>query len=165
MATKPLASFVKWQGRMCKIWSNLMTHLDVCQHLVCQIVTIRWLKLAAAFMIHTPPVEDFRKVYIRGSVNFQIHLPSVWFLDYLIIRLSQGEKIFYLEVPNELIYVEFTLPLCNMFLKSSTGGVWNSNGVAQYRELFVKFLPLWKKKKKRKRKKKMFVFPFILCAR
>ena len=28
-----------------------------------------------------------------------------------------------------LLYLEFTLPLKMMFLKSSTGGVWNSNGV------------------------------------
>ena len=39
--------------------------------------------------------------------------------------------MFHLDVPNELIYLEFTLSLCYMFLKSYTGGVWNSNGVAQ----------------------------------
>ena len=33
-------------------------------------------------------------------------------------------------MPKELIYLEFTLPLCSIFLKSSTGGVWNSNGIA-----------------------------------
>ena len=31
--------------------------------------------------IHTPPVEDFGKMYHRGSVNFQVHIPAVWFLD------------------------------------------------------------------------------------
>ena len=29
------------------------------------------------FKIHTPPVEDFGKVYHRGSVNFQMHLSPV----------------------------------------------------------------------------------------
>ena len=31
---------------------------------------------------------------------------------------------------NLSVYLEFTLPLCCMFLKPSTGGVWDSNGVA-----------------------------------
>ena len=35
------------------------------------------------------------------------------------------------EVPNKLINFKFTSPLYEWFLKSSTGGVWNSNGVAQ----------------------------------
>ena len=39
------------------------------------------------------------------------------------LGLSQREWIFYFEVPNELIFLEFKLPLCKMFLKSSTGGV------------------------------------------
>ena len=33
--------------------------------------------LATPFKIHTPPVEEYGKVYPRGSVNFQIHLPYV----------------------------------------------------------------------------------------
>ena len=37
----------------------------------------------------------------------------------------------FLEMSDKLTYLEFTFPLCKMFLKSSTGGVWNSNGVAQ----------------------------------
>ena len=32
---------------------------------------------AVPFKIHTPPVKDFGKVNHWGSVNFQIHLPSV----------------------------------------------------------------------------------------
>ena len=48
-----------------------------------------------------------------------------------------SHKIFYLEVPNKLIYLEFTLPLYKMFLKSSTGGVWDLNGVAHYGNLRV----------------------------
>ena len=40
--------------------------------------------------------------------------------------------MFYLEVQNELIFLEFTLPLLGMFHKSSTGGVWKSNGAAHY---------------------------------
>ena len=39
--------------------------------------------------------------------------------------------MFYVKVPNEFVYLEFTLPLLEMFLKSSTGGVWNLNGVTQ----------------------------------
>ena len=35
------------------------------------------------------------------------------------------------EEPNKLIYLKFSLPMYECFLKSSTGGVWNSNGVAQ----------------------------------
>ena len=30
---------------------------------------------ATPIKIHAPPVEDVEKVYHRGSVNFQIHLP------------------------------------------------------------------------------------------
>ena len=48
------------------------------------------------------------------------------------LGLSKRDQIFHLEEPNELIYLEFTLPLYEMFFKCSTGGVWNSNGVAQY---------------------------------
>ena len=84
---------------------------------------------ATPFKIHTLLVEDFGKVYYRGSVNFQIHLPSVRFVDATYYR--ESKKIFNLEVPNEVIYLQFTFPLCYMFLKSSTGGVLNSNGVAQ----------------------------------
>ena len=29
--------------------------------------------------------------------------------------------MFYLEVPNELIYLKFPLPLCKMFLKGTNG--------------------------------------------
>ena len=36
---------------------------------------------ATPFKIHTPSVEDFGKVYHRVSVNFQMHLTFVWFLD------------------------------------------------------------------------------------
>ena len=37
-------------------------------------------------------------------------------------------------MPNELIYLEFTLSLCQMFHKSSTGGVWSSYGVVVCRK-------------------------------
>ena len=39
--------------------------------------------------------------------------------------------MFYLEVPNEPIYLKQTLPLKRCFLKNlpATEGVWNSNGV------------------------------------
>ena len=36
-----------------------------------------------------------------------------------------------MEVPTELIHLEVTLRLWKTFLKSSTGGVWFTNGVAQ----------------------------------
>ena len=35
--------------------------------------------------------------------------------------------MFYFKMPNKLFCLEFTLPLCKMFLESSTGGVFNSN--------------------------------------
>ena len=72
-------------------------------------------------------MEDFGKVYYMGSMSFQFHL-----LCKFLIRLSQGEYLFYIEVPNEVINYEFTLPLWSMYLKSYTGGVWNSIGVANY---------------------------------
>ena len=46
---------------------------------------------ATPFKIITLPVEDFGKVHHRGSVNFQMHLTSVWFLDYVYHR---GSKYF-----------------------------------------------------------------------
>ena len=46
---------------------------------------------ATLFKIHTPPVEDFGKVYHKESVNFQMHLPSVWFLGKAYHR---GSKYF-----------------------------------------------------------------------
>ena len=41
------------------------------------------------FEIHKLPEEDFGKVYHRGSVNFQMHLPSVRFLDKVYHRGSK----------------------------------------------------------------------------
>ena len=38
-------------------------------------------KWATPFIIHTPPVEDFEKVYHKGGVNFQMHLPSMRYLE------------------------------------------------------------------------------------
>ena len=77
---------------------------------------------ATQFEIHTPPVENFGKVSHRGvCVDFQMH--SSTFCVIFRLSLSQREYIFYSKVPNELIYLEFTLPLWEMFLKSSTGGV------------------------------------------
>ena len=38
------------------------------------VTSVQW---ATPFKIHTPPMEEFGKVHHRGSVNFQIHLPSV----------------------------------------------------------------------------------------
>ena len=43
------------------------------------------------------------------------------------------------EVPNMLIYWKFSLPLLEWFLKSSTGGVWNSNRVAQFQDYVLQF--------------------------
>ena len=59
-------------------------------------------------------------------------LAELFVTPLLILEVSPwGVNICYLEVPNELICLKFTLPLCKMFLESSTGGVWNSDGVAQ----------------------------------
>ena len=83
---------------------------------------------ATPFIIHTPPVEDFGKPCHRGSVNFQMHLLSV-VLDKVYHR---GSKYF-IEVQNEHIYYILwirTPAMFWMFLKPSTRGVWNSNGVA-----------------------------------
>ena len=71
-------------------------------------VLINQHKWATPFKIHTPPVEDFEKLYHRG----------VWIFKYSYLLcdfetgLSQGEQMFYLEVPKELIFLEFSLPLC-----------------------------------------------------
>ena len=78
---------------------------------------------ATPFKIHTPPVEDF---ILHWECEFSNALPSVGFFNKVYHR---GSKYF-IEMPNELIYLELTLPLKEMFLKSSTGGVWNSNGVS-----------------------------------
>ena len=60
--------------------------------------------------IHTPRVEDFGKVYHREIVNF--FKCTYTFCVIFRLGLSPRELISYLEVPNELIYLEFTLPLC-----------------------------------------------------
>ena len=77
-------------------------------------LTSKW---AILFKTHTPPVEDFGKVYFIESGNFQMHLPSVGFLYYS----SQREYILCSEGPNKLINLKFTPPLYEWFLKSSTG--------------------------------------------
>ena len=67
------------------------------------------------FKIHTPRVEDFRKVCHRCSVNYQMQI-------YLLCGfITEGVYIFYLEVPNELIYLEFTLPCVRCFLNLPQG--------------------------------------------
>ena len=78
-----------------------------------------------------PPGGRFWKSAPLGECVF---LNAYTFRVVFRLGLSQRECIFHLEVPHELTYLEFTLPLYKMFLKSSTGGVWNSNGVAQSRD-------------------------------
>ena len=51
--------------------------------------SIEW---ANPFILHTPLVEDFEKVYLRGSVNFQKHLPLCVFLDWFI---TEGVNFLY----------------------------------------------------------------------
>ena len=46
-------------------------------------------KWTAPFKTHTPPVEDFGKVNLSGSVNFYMHLPSVWFVDLALSKRSK----------------------------------------------------------------------------
>ena len=77
----------------------------------------RWMvrEWAAPSEIHTPSLENFGKVNHMESEFSNTHL----LCDFLVVT-------------NELIYFVFTLPLCQMSLKSSTVGVWNSNGVTQY---------------------------------
>ena len=55
---------------------------------------------ATPFKIHAPPVEDFEKVYHKGGMNFQMHPPYGF--------ITEGVN---LEMPNELIYLEFMVPL------------------------------------------------------
>ena len=74
------------------------------------------------------------------------------------LDLSQREWIFYLEVPNELIYLKFTLPLHKISLKSFTGvcaiqlqmllfqnalccSLYERNCVCAVTKIFTKFLP------------------------
>ena len=70
-------------------------------------------------------VEGLGKVYHKGVRIFKCtHL----LCD--LIRFITEEANILLEVPNELIYLEFTLPLSDIFHKSSTArGVRNWNGV------------------------------------
>ena len=49
---------------------------------------------------------DLGKVYNRGNVNFQMHMMFLY-----ASLLSPREKIIYLEVPNELLYLESSPPL------------------------------------------------------
>ena len=67
--------------------------------------------------------------------------------DFKIRFISEGvrELIFYLEVPNKLICLKLTLPLSKMFLESSSGGVWNSNGLAKWHFPILK--KTWESKK------------------
>ena len=44
-------------------------------YIICVQYAMQW---ATPFKIHTPPVENFGKCTM-GSVNFQTHVPSVWF--------------------------------------------------------------------------------------
>ena len=43
---------------------------------------------ATPFKIHTPPVEDFWKLYHKGRVNFQIYIPFMRFVDQIYHRGS-----------------------------------------------------------------------------
>ena len=43
--------------------------------------TVKQVHWATPFKIHTPPVEDFGYVYLGGGVNFQMKLPSLWFIE------------------------------------------------------------------------------------
>ena len=60
------------------------------------------------FEIHKLSEEDFGKVYHRGECEFS-NAPT--FCVIFRLGLSRG-VFFYLEVPNELTYLLFTLPLC-----------------------------------------------------
>ena len=73
---------------------------------------------ATPFEIHTPPVEDFGKVYRRWECEFS-NAPI--FCIIFRLGLLQRVFIFYSEKPNELLYLKFRFPLSEMFLKSSTG--------------------------------------------
>ena len=74
--------------------------------------------LAYSILKSINPCEDFGKVYHRGSVNFQMHLPFVWFLDQVY---HKGSK--YLNKCQKSLFVQFMLSLCDMFRKSSYGVV------------------------------------------
>ena len=74
-------------------------------------------------------MEAFGKVYLPEKCALS-NTPTLCVI--LRLGLFQREHIVYLEVSNELTCLKFKLPLCKMFLKSSTEGVWNSNGVANF---------------------------------
>ena len=69
------------------------------------------------------PCGRFRKIVLQGECEFS-NEPT--FCVIFEFDLSQREEVLLLEVPKELLYFEFTLPLYYMFLKSR---VVNSNGV------------------------------------
>ena len=76
---------------MLLINSFVPTHMIWCLNSQSNVIhhnkTLYW----TIHLIHTPHVEDFGKVYHMGSVSFQMHLPSVWFLNYIYHR---GSKYF-----------------------------------------------------------------------
>ena len=96
-----------------------------------------------------PLCKILGKKCTRGRVWFW-NAPS--FCVIFRLGLSQREYIFYLEVPNEVTYLQFTLPLWGMFLKPSKGGVgiqieWpNASGVASIGQGEAE-CPLWQRKK------------------
>ena len=74
--------------------------------------TTKYISAATPFKIHIPPVEYFGKVKDRGSVHFHL-------CDFQIRFITEGVNI-HLEVPNEPVYLKFTLLLYCLLGKSST---------------------------------------------
>ena len=77
------------------------------------------------------PCRRFWKSVPLGSVNFQIHLPYVWFLGQVYLG---GSEYLNFRCQMSLFTWKSHSSCTRCFLKSSTGGVWikNSNGAAQF---------------------------------
>ena len=77
-------------------------------------MNINW---AAPFEFHTPPMEDFEKCTAGGVRIFKCIYPLC---DFLI--KFEGVKILFRSAKiNELIYLEFKLPLSKCFLNLPQG--------------------------------------------
>ena len=88
---------------------------------------------ANALEIFTHHVEDLLKALDIGSTNFMWNSPldtSTWNTYTLWDRFTQMGYEFQIVLPNKLILLKLTHPLWKIDSKSSTGGVWISNGVA-----------------------------------
>ena len=98
-----------------------LDHLEIPKSTLLQILISKF-QWATPFEIHTPPVKDFGKVYLIGSVNFQIHLLYEWFLDRVI---SEGVNILFRSAKWAYLLGILTPPVQDVSWIFHRG-VWNS---------------------------------------